>query len=71
MIYQSERYPAQIISMHNGAALEFKFSGHLDWLESVFIQNEDDIKEIMINPVLWLDTYIDQALADFNRNRLR
>ena len=71
MIYQSERYQAQIISMHNGAALEFKFSGNLVWLESVFIQNGDDIEEIMINPVLWLDTYIDQALADFNHNRLR
>lgn len=71
MIYQSERYPAQIISTHNGVALEFKFWGHLDWLKSVFIQSEDDIEEIMINPVLWLDTYIEQALADFNRNRLR
>ena len=71
MIYQSERYQAQIISMHNGAALEFKFWGDLDWLESVFIQNGDDIEEIMVNPVLWLDTYIDQALADFNHNRLR
>ena len=69
MIYQSEKYPAQISVLHGGSILEFKFWGHLSWIEEFTNQNADEIEQILINPIEWLDTYVDQSLADKYRNR--
>ena len=64
MIYQSEKYPAQVSVLHGGSILEFKFLGHLSWIEEFANQNADEIEQILINPIEWLDTYVDQSLAD-------
>jgi len=68
MIYQSEKYPAHIETFLGGLMIEFKFWGHLSWIETSVNQNADEIEQILINPIEWLDTYVDQSLADKYRD---
>ena len=62
MIYNSEKHNARIEELYNGQFLVFEFYNDLSWIENFVNQNESEIKEIMADPIVWLDTYVDQVM---------
>lgn len=61
-VYSSEKYNARIEELYQGQFLVFEFYNDLNPIENFVNQNEDEIAEIMIDPLTWLDTYIEQVM---------
>ena len=61
-VYNSEKHNARIEELYSGQFLVFEFYNDLSWVENFVNQNEDEIAEIMIDPLTWLDTYVNQVM---------
>lgn len=62
MTYNSDKHNARIEELYDGQFLAFEFYNDLSSIENFVNQNEDEIAEIMIDPVTWLDTYVEQVM---------